>query len=98
MRDPWRNVLDAPPYVVTCVVRERDAGDGHEHVLAVETRDPDGGRTRWATPEVVRALREGEEFLVDEDGSSFLERASCERCAAVTVSISPGGTEIGDCD
>jgi hypothetical protein len=52
---------------------------GHIHVLAVETRDPDGGQTRWTTRQVIAALRDGERFVVSEDdqGRETLLRRWC---------------------
>ena len=98
MRDVTVELSDAPPYVVTCL--ERDDSTGHGHVVAIETSDPDGGRTRWATVEVIKALMEGQTFVADEDGDSadpVLAPSTCGRCGAVTLSVSPGGTEIAPC-
>ena len=99
MRDVRVELSDAPPYVVTCLERDITNG-GHGHVLAVETSDPDGGRTRWATVEVIKALMEGQSFVADEDAEpadAVLAPSTCARCGAVTLSVSPGGTEIAPC-
>ncbi len=53
----------APPYVALCFEYESDAPDGHSHVSAVRTQDPDGGETRWTAGEFVSALRSGEQFV-----------------------------------
>ena len=98
MRGAKVELSDAPPYVVTCL--ERDDSAGHGHVVAVETSDPDGGRTRWATVEVIKALMEGQSFVADEDASpvdAVLAPSTCARCGAVTLSVAPGGTEIASC-
>ena len=100
MRDVQVELSDAPPYVVTCLERDDAAGVGHDHVTAVETSDPDGGRTRWATVEVIKALLEGHSFVADEAGNHVdpgLAPSTCGRCGAVTLSVSPGGTEIAPC-
>ena len=94
------DLFEAPSYVVTCLERDMTAGDRHDHVLAVETRDPDGGETRWSTVEVIAAVRGGEHFVVAVEGRDeriSIEPAICTRCATVTLSVSPGGTEIAPC-
>ena len=99
MRDVRVELSDAPPYVVTCLERDGTKG-GHGHVVAIETSDPDGGSTRWATVEVIKALMEGQTFVADEDGNAadpVLAPSTCGRCGAVTLSVSPGGTEIAPC-
>ena len=90
----------APPYEVTCLEEDQAVEESHRHVVAVETRDPDGGQTRWSTVEVITALREGEEFIVGDgkgDTPASLEPGLCPACATVTISVSPGGTEIAPC-
>jgi hypothetical protein len=91
---------DPPPYVVVCLEQDRSAGEGHEHVVAVETRDPDGGTTRWTTVEVIGALREGERFAIDRNGielSAAFEPAVCPRCAMVTLTVPSGRMAIAPC-
>ena len=92
--------LDAPPYVVTCLEVDRAAGEGHEHVAAIETRDPDGGQTRWTTIQVIAAVREGERFLVGESGDAraSLEPAACVGCDTATLKVPPGGFKVAPCD
>jgi hypothetical protein len=99
MRDVLPDPLDAPPYVVTCLEVDRGAGEGHEHVAAVETRDPDGGQTRWTTVQVIAAVREGERFVVgdSDDARTSLEPAGCPRCSTATLRVSPGDVEIAPC-
>ena len=95
MRDFHPDPLDAPPYVVTCLEVDREAGEGHEHVAAIETRDPDGGQTRWTTVQVIAAVREGERFVVgdSDDAPTSLEPAGCPRCSTATLKVSPGDAE-----
>jgi hypothetical protein len=88
--------LDVPPYEVMCIERAASAAEGHDHVIAVETRDPDGGQTRWATVEVIAAIREGEGFRVGEDRTASLEPAICPACASVTL-VLPQGVEVAAC-
>lgn len=97
--DPRPDPIDAPPYVVTCLETDRAAGEGHDHVVAAETRDPDGGQTRWVTVEVIAAVREGERFVVGDEGSQrvALEPAVCPGCPTVTLAVTPGGPEVGPC-
>jgi hypothetical protein len=52
-----------PPYHVLCVETDDDAGEGHNHVSVVDTRDPDGGQTRWTIGQVIAAVRDGERFI-----------------------------------
>jgi hypothetical protein len=90
--------IDAPPYLVTCLEEDRTAGEGHRHVVAVQTRDASGVQTRWATVEVIAAVREGERFVVGEEGSrASLEPAICPGCATVTLTLPAGGPEVAPC-
>ena len=82
-----------PPYVVIGFERDPDATPGHDHVVAVATRDPDGGETRWITSEVLAAITDGEQFVVAEDGldaETLLERAPCPACDVVTLAVPDG--------
>jgi hypothetical protein len=90
------SVTDVPPYEVVCLERDASAGDDHDHVRVIETRDPDGGRTRWATVEVIAAVREGERFTVGEGGAGSLEPGICPACASVTL-VAAGGVEVPAC-
>ena len=90
----------APPYEVTCLEEDQAVEESHRHVVAVETRDPDGGQTRWSTLEVITALRGGELFVVSDgkaDRAAALEPSICPACATATISVSPGGAEIAPC-
>ena len=82
-----------PPYRVLCMQLDAaTSADGHTHVLHVETRDPDGGQTRWRPVDVIAAVRDGERFLVAEDDrgtETLLEPAVCPRCPAVTLAVGP---------
>jgi hypothetical protein len=91
-----QSLTDVPPYDVMCIERENSAGKGHDHVIAVETRDPDGGQTRWATVEVIAAVREGERFTVGDEPTASLEPAICPACANVTLLL-PQGATTTDC-
>jgi hypothetical protein len=80
----------APPYVVIRFHQEPDVSRGHDHVAELETRDPDGGTTRWRVIEVIDAIRGGELFVVEGDGSgpdSVIEPAVCRACRRVTVRV-----------
>ena len=90
---------DVPPYVVTCLEQDSTAGAGHDHVVAVETRDPDGGSTRWRTVDVIAAARGGERFVVGkvEGEPASLQPAVCPTCAMVTLMVSPSGAEVAPC-
>lgn len=98
MHDAGFDPLDAPPYEVTCLEEDGDAGTGHEHIVAIETRDPDGGQTRWSTVQVIAAVREGERFLVGEGAAATsLEPAVCSACATATLKFPPGDAGIAPC-
>jgi hypothetical protein len=100
MHDLRPDQLDAPPYIVRCVEEDSAAGEGHEHVVAVETRDPDGGETRWSTVQVLAAVREGERFVIGDEADERLPSlvpARCPRCAIVTLSVSPSQADIARC-
>jgi hypothetical protein len=94
------DLLDAPPYVVTCLDVDEAAGDGHQHVVAIETRDPDGGQTRWSTVQVIAALREGEQFVFRENerAGTSMEPAVCAGCGTATLEVPPDGFELAPCD
>jgi hypothetical protein len=79
---------EAPPYVVVRYYQDPEAAAGHDHVTAIETRDPDGGTTRWRSIDVIAAIRGGERFVVEDDGhgrESILEPSLCLVCPRVTV-------------
>lgn len=84
-------VEELPPYEVVCV--ELDAGPegrGHQHVRFIETRDPDGGRTRWSREQALAAIRAGERFVIPEDGnrgSTLIEPGLCPRCPFFTLLV-----------
>jgi hypothetical protein len=99
MRDVRTDPLEAPPYLVTCMETDAAAGGGHNHVVAIETQDPDGGQTRWSTVQVIAALREGERFVVgDEQARASLERAVCPDCGTVSLKVPPGNFTVAPCD
>ena len=80
---------DAPPYVVVRFDNDPEAGAGHDHVTAIETRDPDGGNTRWTSIDVLSAIRAGERFVVEgtDGGDAILEPALCPKCPRATVRV-----------
>ena len=91
---------DGPPYMVLCVDPDDEAGDGHIHVAAVETRDPDGGQTRWTTAQVIAAVRDGERFVVAEDGQggeTVLRPVVCGSCPTMTLVVDPPGPFPAPC-
>ena len=92
MQLPHADLNHAPPYVVTCVVSDAGAREGHSHVVAIETRDPDGGQTRWTSVQVIAAIESGERFVVGEDGDGsegLLQPATCPSCSAATLMAAP---------
>ena len=88
-----RGVGELPAYRVVCLQTDRaGAADGHDHVTAVETWDPDGGRTRWTLVQVIAAVRDGEVFRTGEGGEgqvAVLEPAVCPRCSLATLLVDP---------
>ena len=79
-----------PPYTVHCV--RADPGpmsEGHLHVTAVETSDPDGGTTRWSLVQVIEAVREGERFMLREGAGEPAELTPtvCARCSVATLGV-----------
>ena len=96
-----RGDRELPPYEVVCV--QTDTGvkaDGHHHVTAVETWDPDGGRTRWTLVQVIAAVRDGEVFRAGEGGDgqvAVLEPAVCRRCSLATLLVDPPSVQPAQC-
>jgi hypothetical protein len=89
-----------PPYVVLCLEPAASGADGHTHVSYVETRDPDGGQTRWSTVQVIAAVRDGERFVVADDGrggQTVLEPAICSHCSTVTLAVDARGPAPPPC-
>jgi hypothetical protein len=63
---------------------------GHLHVIAVETADPDGGTTRWSLVQAIEAVRGGDRFVLLEDGSAEpveLAPTVCPRCRLATMAL-----------
>jgi hypothetical protein len=86
-----------PPYEVACVeLDSRLQAAGHRHVTHVETRDPDGGRTRWSREQVLSAIRDGERFVLVDDGTgraTLMEPRLCSKCPFFTLVVdSPEAT------
>lgn len=89
---PAARLRGVPPYLVLCLEQDASGSDGHPHVSFIETRDPDGGQTRWSTVQVIAAVRDGERFVVADDGQggeTLLEPAVCTRCPTVTLAVDP---------
>lgn len=89
-----RSSDEAPPYVVVRFDNDPDAMAGHDHVTAIETRDPDGGSTTWRAIDVIDAIRGGERFVVESDArgdESILEPAVCPKCPRATVKVVVAG-------
>jgi hypothetical protein len=80
-----------PPYSIRCIDLDPAArADGHLHVVAIETSDPDGGETRWSLVQVIEAVRDGERFILPQgDGGQPAELGPtvCPRCAMATLSF-----------
>ncbi len=92
-----RETGEAPPYVVVRFENDPEAGVGHDHVISIETRDPDGGTTSWQAVDVISALKEGERFVVEgTDGvEGILEPALCPSCPLATVKVGRAPDEPG---
>lgn len=92
---------DVPPYQVACLeIDTALEADGHRHVTFVETRDPDGGQTRWSCVQVIAAIRDGERFVVAEDGHgqlTLLEPALCPMCSFATLVTDPADAPPAPC-
>lgn len=88
-----RGVDELPAYEVVCLHTDAAAeADGHDHVTAIETWDPDGGRTRWTLVQVIEAVRDGEAFHAGMGGQGqavVLEPAICPRCPMATLVVDP---------
>lgn len=87
-----RGVGELPAYKVVCLQTDTAAAaDGHDHVTAVETWDPDGGRTQWTLVQVIAAVRDGEVFQAARTGrdgqAAVLEPAVCPRCPVATLLV-----------
>ena len=66
--------------------------DGHQHVVAIGTSDPDGGETRWQLADVLSALWDGEQFVTAasaDDGPAALSPARCPICSEPSVRTDP---------
>jgi hypothetical protein len=97
---PVTELRGLPPYQVLCLEHHATESDGHQHVSFVETRDPDGGQTRWTTVQVIAAVRDGERFVVADDGQGgemLLEPAVCTRCPTVTLAVDPRVPAVAPC-
>jgi hypothetical protein len=80
-----------PPYAVRCVHADpRAMAEGHLHVTAVETSDPDGGVTQWSLVQVIEAVRAGDRFVL-RDGTAAdaveLGPTVCPRCQVATLAV-----------
>lgn len=88
-----RGVDELPPYEVVCLHTDTESEtDGHDHVTAIETSDPDGGRTRWTLVQVIAAFRDGEAFHAGRGSQGqtvVLEPAVCPRCPIATLVVNP---------
>jgi hypothetical protein len=100
MHDSGRTRLieHLPAYHVCGVQRDRARQvEGHDHVLSIDTRDPDGGQTRWRCVDVIAAMRDGERFVLGEGGDRRqLEPALCPACAFATVRVIPADDTDAD--
>ena len=91
---------EAPPYVVFCFVEDSDASDEHDHVTAVEARDPDGGTTLWSASDVIAAIRQGDRFVIEanqQHGGGRLEPGVCPACRVATLAVHPPGIRPAAC-
>ena len=93
-------VDEVPPYAVACFELDtRQEFAGHEHVTFIETRDPDGGRTRWSCVQAINAIRDGERFVVAEDGGklTLMEPGLCSQCPTATLLVDPPEARPAPC-
>ena len=92
---------ELPAYRVVCVDTDLAArADGHDHVTAIGTWDPDGGRTRWTLVQVIAAVRDGEQFHAGKGGDgqdAVLEPAVCPRCPLATLVVDPPEVRLPAC-
>jgi hypothetical protein len=87
-------VEELPPYEVACVELDARHRPSHPHVTFIETRDPDGGRTRWSHEQVLAAMRQGERFVMADgsDGTpALIEPGLCPHCPLFTLLVHPSG-------
>ena len=93
---------ELPPYEVVCLDMDpRGEATGHEHVTVVETRDADGGRTRWTSVQVISAIRDGARFVVAEDAQGheiLLIPGLCPKCPYANLRVDPPGSRPVRCD
>ena len=79
-----------PPYSVRCLDLDPvGQADGHRHVTAIETWDPDGGQTRWTLVQAIEAVRDGERFVTEGGADGQLVELAptvCPQCAVATLS------------
>jgi hypothetical protein len=91
MTTPPLGAAPMPPHEVACV--ELDARlelSSHRHVTFVQTRDPDGGLTRWSRMQVIAAIRNGERFAVAGESHghlALLEPGLCPSCPFFTLRV-----------
>ena len=92
---------ELPAYEVVCLHTDAAAeAEGHDHVTAIETSDPDGGRTRWTLVQVIAAVRDGEAFHAGRGGlgqAGVLEPAVCPRCPIATLVVDPPEARPSPC-
>ena len=93
---------EVPPYEVGCLEMDRGSeSSGHRHATFVETRDPDGGSTRWSSVQAMAAIEDGERFVVAEDGRggmTLLEPGRCPVCGVATLVTDPADAQPGPCE
>ena len=86
---------------VVCLQTDPTAeADGHEHVSAIETWDPDRGRTRWTLVQVIAAVREGETFHAGSASggqAGVIDPAVCPRCRFATLVVDPPEARPSPC-
>jgi hypothetical protein len=87
--EPWSTSV----HVVRCIRIDLIAGtDDHQHVIGVETSDPDGRVTRWSLVEAIAAYRDGARFIVgsgEEEQTAELGPSVCPRCRMATLAVEP---------
>ena len=85
--------VELPPYEVACIELDtRLDAVSHPHVTFIQTRDPDGGRTRWSRDQALAAMRHGERFVVATGGNgppALMEPGLCPRCPFFTLLVDP---------
>ncbi len=99
MRDDQPARVDQwPPYEVICAqFDDLGTAQGHRHLRSVDTRDQDGGLTRWNVPDLTTALRDKERFVVSGSDAT-LAVGLCPACPFMTLKFDPPEAFVPACE